>query len=49
VGGVYQIQTSNDLAVWNDLGGKRLAAESQDSVVIGAGQTNTYFRINFHR
>lgn len=48
-GAVYQVQSSNDLKDWQDLGGRRLATGSQDAIIVGAGQASSYFRINFHR
>jgi hypothetical protein len=46
VGGVYQLQSSNDLETWTDIGGYRFATGEQDSVVTPGLPANTYFRVN---
>ena len=45
-GGVYQIQSSQDLEKWTDLGGYRFAPAENDSVVAPGVSANSYFRVN---
>jgi len=46
VGGVYQIQSSQDLNTWSDVGGYRFAPAESDSLVAPGISANSYFRVN---
>jgi len=48
-GGIYQVQWSDNLRDWNDLGAPRLAAGVTDSVPAGEAPANAYYRINLLR
>ena len=45
-GGIYQVQSSQDLASWSDVGGYRFAPSSNDSLVAPGVSANSYFRVN---
>jgi hypothetical protein len=45
-GVLYQLQLSEDLVEWHNLGGVRYAADSTDSVSLDAVPANSYFRVN---
>jgi len=46
VGGIYQVQASQDLNVWTDVGGYRFAPADGDSLVAPGISANSYFRVN---
>ncbi len=46
VGGIYQVQSSQDLVRWTDVGGQRFAAAAEDSLVAPGLSSNSYFRVN---
>ena len=46
MGGVYQIQSSQDLNTWSDVGGFRFAPAESDSLVAPGVSANSYFRVN---
>jgi hypothetical protein len=46
VGGVYQLQHSDNLQSWTDVGGYRFATGESDSLVTPGLPANTYFRVN---
>jgi len=48
-GGIYQVQWSADLKVWNNLGAPRLAATTADSTPAGESPVNSYYRVNLLR
>ena len=48
-GGIYQVQWSPDLKVWNNLGAPRLAATTADSTPAGESPVNSYYRVNLLR
>ena len=45
-GGIYQVQVSQDLNTWTDVGGYRFAPADQDSLVAPGISANSYFRVN---
>ncbi len=45
-GGIYQLQTSNDLKSWTNSGGYRFAASTRDSVILRDAPASAYFRVN---
>ena len=45
-GGIYQVQSSQDLVRWSDVGGQRFAAAEEDSLVAPGISSNSYFRVN---
>ncbi|KAB2665572.1 MAG: hypothetical protein DVB31_09130 [Verrucomicrobia bacterium] len=45
-GGVYQLQSSTDLANWSNVGGYRFATSGGDSVIVNSVPANSYFRVN---
>jgi hypothetical protein len=45
---VYQVQTSADLANWQDVGGQRMATTTQDSLHVGYGKGG-YYRVVLQR
>jgi hypothetical protein len=44
-GGVYVLQGSPDLSVWQDIGGHRFASSSVDSQIVSGTLGNRYFRV----
>jgi len=46
VGGIYQVQASQDLNAWTDVGGYRFAPADGDSLVAPGISANSYFRVN---
>jgi hypothetical protein len=44
-GGIYRLQSSADLAAWNDVGGNQFAAGRISTVVVESGSAAAYYRI----